>query len=148
MAEQEASTNPSQPQQAGAIPFRRSGEDVFVCLLRRRGSDQWSLPKGLIDPGDSPEETALNETWEEAGLKGNLVGETIGSYEYEKWGSTFTVAVYLLEVQEEFDSWLEEGCRERRWMSLAEAFSLLAAHPVRVILEVARARLLGGPTGA
>jgi 8-oxo-dGTP pyrophosphatase MutT (NUDIX family) len=54
----------------------------------------------LVDPGDTPEETALNEAWEEAGLRGRLIGDVVGTYEYEKWNTTFAVTVYLMEVLE------------------------------------------------
>jgi len=49
------------PQQAAAIPVRRK-KDVFeVCLIRRRESNNWGIPKGSVDPGDTHEETALKE---------------------------------------------------------------------------------------
>jgi 8-oxo-dGTP pyrophosphatase MutT (NUDIX family) len=136
----------SLPQQAAAIPFRRIGENVQVCLIRRKGSEAWGIPKGLVDPGDTSEETALNETWEEAGLRGRLIGDSIGIYRYEKWGKTFTVAVYVLEVLEQEGSWQEASFRERRWIPFAEAISLLSSHPVRPLLDCAT-RVLAGLSG-
>ena len=79
------------PQQAAAIAFRGTDRGVEVCLIRKRNSQTWGIPKGMVDPGDTLEETALNETWEEAGMDGRLVGAPVGKYEYEKWESTFTV---------------------------------------------------------
>ena len=125
------------PQQAAAIPFRRIGDHPQVCLIRRNSSEAWGIPKGLVDPGDTSDETALQETWEEAGLRGRLIGGSIGAYTYEKWGICFTVAVYLLEVLEQEGTWPEAGCRERRWMSVGEAVSLLSGHPVRPLLDCA-----------
>ncbi len=124
-------TNTGSPQQAAAIAIRRSGVAFEVCLIRKRGSKRWGIPKGLVDPGDTPEETALNEAWEEAGLKGRLLGDALGSYEYEKWSTTFVVTVYVMEVLEEHAEWQEAGIRERRWTSLGEAASLLTDHPAR-----------------
>ncbi len=100
-------------------------------------STAWGIPKGLVDPGDTPEETALNEAWEEAGLTGRLIGDVVGTYEYAKWNTTFAVAVYLMEVLEQHSEYQEAGFRERRWTSLGEAASLLANHPVRPLLDLA-----------
>jgi len=128
------------PQQAAAIAVRRNGEALEVCLIKKKESEQWGIPKGMVDPGDTYEQTALNEAWEEAGLKGRLLGDTIGTYEYEKWYRTFVVAVYVMEVLEQLDEWEEAMIRQRRWTSFAEAASLLVNHPVRPLLD--RARLI------
>jgi phosphohistidine phosphatase len=122
-------------QQAAAIPFRRSGEALDICVIRKKHSGRWGIPKGLVDPGDTLEETALNETWEEAGLKGQLIGSSIGNYRYRKWGVSLLVEVYLIEVVEQCDTWLEVRFRERRWTSFAQATLLLSRHPVHPLLE-------------
>lgn len=127
--------------QAATIAVRREHDRLQVCLIRKKGSDTWGIPKGLIDPGDTREETALNEAWEEAGLRGRLVGDLIGSYEYRKWGTRFTVAVYVMEVLSQDDTWHEVKIRERRWTSFDEAEDLLATHPARPLLDRARSVL-------
>lgn len=129
------SANIGLPQQAAAIAVRRSGKSFEVCLIRKRPSKAWGIPKGLVDPGDTHEETALNEAWEEAGLKGRLTGDVVGTYQYEKWNSTFAVTVYLMEVLEQHAEYQEAGSRERRWTSFDEAASLLMDHPVRSLLD-------------
>ena len=130
-------------QQAAAIAIRRRDDALEVCLIRSRKSRKWGIPKGLIDPGDTQEETALNEAWEEAGLKGRLLGNAIGTYEYRKWGTTLEVAVYVMEVLEEHDDWQEADFRERRWTPFGVATSLLSDHPVRPFLDLARTLLSG-----
>ena len=95
----------------------------------------------MVERGDSHEETALNEAWEEAGLKGRLIGDAIGTYEYEKWDLDLVVAVYLMDVLEQHDDWEEAHYRDRTWKSLGEAASVLAEHPVLPLLERARSRL-------
>ena len=128
------------PQQAAAIAIRRKDDAIEICLIRRRNSGSWGIPKGTIDPGYTPEETALNEAWEEAGLEGRVLGNAIGTYEYEKWYTTLRVAVFVMEVIEEHAEWLESDIRERRWASLAEASLLLAEHPARPLLDKAGSR--------
>jgi 8-oxo-dGTP pyrophosphatase MutT (NUDIX family) len=130
------------PVQAAAVPFCRREDGVYVCLLRRKDSRSWGLPKGFIDPGDTEQDTVLNEAWEEAGLRGQVVGEPLGTYQYQKFRGRLTVVVYLMEVREEEPTWLEQRVRERRWYPLQQAVDLLATHPARHLLPRAAARLL------
>ena len=128
-------------QQAGVIAVRRSGHDVEMCLIRRKESRGWGIPKGMVERGDTHEETALNEAWEEAGLKGRLIGGAIGTYEYEKWDLDLVVLVYVMDVLEADADWDEAHFRERTWTSLGEAAAMLANHPVVPLLEHVRSRL-------
>jgi 8-oxo-dGTP pyrophosphatase MutT (NUDIX family) len=128
-------------EQAAAIPFRRDHRGVSVCLITRMHSLSWGIPKGMIEAGQTPEDTALQEAHEEAGLRGRLLGGPLGTYRHRKWRGTLLVAVYLMEVEFEAERWEEEDLRHRRWVSLEEAARLLAAHPVAPVLNVAARRI-------
>ena len=127
--------------QAGVIPYRRRKGAIEVCLIRNKGGKKWKIPKGFVDPGETAEQAALKEAWEEAGLKGRLSGGAIGLYEYEKWGSGLSVSVYLMEVTDAKDEWEESRFRERSWERVETAFDMLKKHPVRPLLEIAATRL-------
>ncbi len=130
-------------QQSAVIPFRGTGKKLRICLIRKKGSKKkWGIPKGFIDRGETPKKSALKEALEEAGLKGRVVGEPVGSYKYQKWGTTLAVTVYLMAVKGEEDEWAEADLRERHWTSLNQAARLLARHPVRRLMPTAKARLL------
>jgi 8-oxo-dGTP pyrophosphatase MutT (NUDIX family) len=131
------------PQQAGVIPFRRSGNSVSLCLITAASSHSWGIPKGTIERGSSPEETALEEAWEEAGLRGRILGDSLGSYEYEKAGVLLTVALYLMEVEIEAQRWDEHELRRRRWVPARDAARILKAHPAWPLIEEACRRLSG-----
>jgi 8-oxo-dGTP pyrophosphatase MutT (NUDIX family) len=123
------------PQQAAAIPIRRRGDGLQVCLIRKRFAGSWGIPKGTVDSGHTHESTALNEAWEEAGLRGRLVGDALGTYQYEKFGRPLTVMLFVMEVLEHHRDWVEAGIRERRWVSSQEAGTLLIEHPAHCFLS-------------
>jgi 8-oxo-dGTP pyrophosphatase MutT (NUDIX family) len=127
--------------QAGVIPFRHKRNGIEICLIRDKGRRRWKIPKGFVDSGDTPRQTALKEAWEEAGLRGRLVGEPIGSYEYAKWNLDLTVTLFLMEVKEVTDEWEESGSRERGWASLDDALARLRKHPVKPLLTRVSRRL-------
>ena len=120
--------------QAGVIPFRRRRSGIEICLIRSKGRKKWKIPKGFIDPGETAPQAELKEAWEEAGLRGRLLGSAIGSYQYQKWDVELTVAVFLMEVTASEDEWEESRFRERSWATLEEAIARLKKHPVRHLL--------------
>jgi 8-oxo-dGTP pyrophosphatase MutT (NUDIX family) len=125
------------------IPFRRNGNSVSFCLITVAGSRAWGIPKGTIERGSSPEDAALEEAWEEAGLRGRILGESLGSYDYEKAGALLTVAVYLMEVEFEAPEWEEQELRDRRWVPASDAGRMLKGHPARWLVEEAYRKLAG-----
>jgi|SRR4051812_44132810 8-oxo-dGTP pyrophosphatase MutT (NUDIX family) len=131
------------PRQVAVIAVRRNGVPE-LCLIRRKDSDKWGIPKGFIDPGDSPEEAALTEAFEEAGLRGHIVGSRVGTYDYEKRGAPFTVALFVMEVLEEQEKWREMRFRERRWFSFEESALLLKPHPAWPLWDRIMERLEAG----
>ena len=130
--------------QVAVIPVRRADGELEVCLIRRKDAEKWGIPKGFVERGDSPEEAALNEANEEAGLKGEVQGTAIGEYRYEKRDTSLTVALYVMRVSKEQKEWQEMKFRERQWFSVDEAGAKLSNHPVWPLWDRVRERLAGG----
>ena len=84
--------------QSGVIPLRRRRGEAEVLLVTSRKGKRWVIPKGVIDEGFSPAESAAREAWEEAGIRGAISKRESGRYRYEKWGGVCTVRVFLLAV--------------------------------------------------
>ena len=59
---------------AGCVVYRRSGNGAEVALIQPHDRQAWSLPKGLIERGETPEVAARREVREETGLLGDIVG--------------------------------------------------------------------------
>lgn len=57
---------------AGAVPWRINKDELEVLLIHRPRYDDWSWPKGKIDPGETVPECAIREVEEEIGLQAPL----------------------------------------------------------------------------
>jgi len=65
---------------AGGIPWRRRPDgEVEVLLVHRPRYDDWTFPKGKVQPGESDEQAALREVEEETGLRCELGAELAGT---------------------------------------------------------------------
>lgn len=65
----------------GVIPFRRNGEErEYLILLQTNNC--WSFPKGHMEAGETEEQTALRELFEETGLTAKLDTSRSASIEY------------------------------------------------------------------
>jgi len=83
---------------AGGVLFK-DGE----VLLIKNPSDVWTFPKGLVEAGEKPENTAIREVFEETGVKGKIVAP-IGDIRYwyvrEREKIRKRVLFYLMEYLE------------------------------------------------
>jgi phosphohistidine phosphatase len=132
--------------QACAIPYRHEGGRLEFCLITTVGGKRWGFPKGIIEPGNSPPETALLEAAEEAGLHGRIVGQPLGTFRYRKWETELDVVVFLMEVSQADDAWPEAEMRRREWLGADEALGRLGRQELEPMLRQAVGRLReGGP---
>ncbi len=61
---------------AGGVVWRRAHDGAMeVVLVHRPRYDDWSLPKGKVDPGETDEQAALREVREEASINADLGAE-------------------------------------------------------------------------
>ena len=127
--------------QACAIPFRRSEDQVEFCLVTSTKTNEWSFPKGTIKEGETAEDTALKNARKEVGLHGQIAGN-LGNYRYRKWETTLEVTAFLMEVERCDRQWEESAKRQRRWVGLQEAQSLVTRHELKSLLETAYSRIV------
>lgn len=115
-------------QQYGALPWRQA-QGFEILLITSRETRRWVIPKGWPMPGHSAAESAAQEAYEEAGVRGEMAAPAIGHYGYRKRlrggaKKSFRVEVFAMEVTEVLDLWPEAHQRTRQWLSPVEA----AAH--------------------
>jgi phosphohistidine phosphatase len=109
--------------QSAVIPYRVLGDGSNEYLIISSSKNKhWVVPKGIKDPGLTPQESAAIEAWEEAGIRGEVSDAALGSYQVEKWDAECHVDVYAMRVEELVDeSVWEERHRKRLWLSANEA---------------------------
>ena len=129
---------------AGAVLWRGDPHDPEVAIIHRPHYDDWSLPKGKVDPGESLPVTAAREIFEETGYTVRL-GKLIGKVAYPVQGRTKVVYYWLARVLDgEYTTNSETD--ELRWMTIDEACTLLSYDVATQVLAKAKKRLRLAPT--
>jgi 8-oxo-dGTP pyrophosphatase MutT (NUDIX family) len=130
---------------AGGVVVR--GDEVVVIVPTRRaadGSRVLALPKGHVDPGETPVQAAEREVREETGIVAEPVSE-LGEtrYWYRRDGRTIgkAVAFFLFKHLEGDTADHDDEVEEVRWLSLERAERELSHAAEREMVALARAYL-------
>jgi 8-oxo-dGTP pyrophosphatase MutT (NUDIX family) len=132
---------------AGGVTYRRVRDGLEIAIIRPRGTERWQLPKGIVDPGESPDVTARREVREEAGVDGDVVAP-IEEVQYWYVGNDRdgvrvrfhkSVHFFLIAFRSGDVADHDHEVAEARWASLDEALELLAFRNEKAVVEKARA---------
>ena len=122
---------------AGGVVWRHGEEEDEVVVVHRPRYDDWSLPKGKLDAGESFEDAALREVHEEVGLRCRL-GRELSSKRYrDNKGRDKIVRWWMMDVRSDEGFEPNHEVDEIRWVTLSEAASLLSYEMDRELLEEA-----------
>jgi 8-oxo-dGTP diphosphatase len=119
-------------QAAGGVIVR----DGQVALVHRPRYDDWSLPKGKLDPGETFEQAALREVLEETGLECALA-EELAPTTYTVRGRPKRVRYWLMSVDSDPGFTPNDEVDELRWLSPADAVALLTYDRDKGIVQAA-----------
>ena len=114
-------------EQIAALPIRWSKrDDLQILLITSRDTGRWVMPKGWTMDGYKPWAAAEIEALEEAGAKGYISNELLGTYRYPKIMDDgqivpCRVRVYPMMVEKLLKTWKERGERRRKWFSVKAA---------------------------
>jgi 8-oxo-dGTP pyrophosphatase MutT (NUDIX family) len=117
---------------AGGLLVRDDGR---VAVIHRPRYDDWSLPKGKLDAGESFEDGAVREVWEETGVRGRI-REELAPVEYvDRKGRDKLVRWYRMDVDGAPDAFVpNDEVDELRWVTPAEALDLVDYDHDRALL--------------
>jgi 8-oxo-dGTP pyrophosphatase MutT (NUDIX family) len=126
--------------QYAALPYRVDGRQVQVLLITSRGTRRWVIPKGWPMNGLKPQDTAITEAAEEAGIVGEIADRPIGSYRYLKQlKGEQTVAVQVIVfpflVSGHVQAFKEQGQRGSRWFRYQDAANMVAEPSLRRLIR-------------
>jgi 8-oxo-dGTP pyrophosphatase MutT (NUDIX family) len=122
---------------------------AVIARRNRGGRLEWCLPKGHLEPGESPAQAAVREILEETGIRGQVI-KHLGTIDYWFLGEAHRVHKvvhhYLLSAQggrltAENDP--DAEAEEAAWVPLDELRERLAYPNERRLVQLAR-RLLDG----
>ncbi len=129
---------------AGGVIYREEDGGLEVCLIETQDRTAWQLPKGIIEPGETPEDAARREVSEETGLFGDLV-QALDKIEYwyvwpEPEGRVrihkyvhFFLFQYTHGGTEDHDDEVDDA----HWLLLAEAQARLSFESEQGVLRMA-----------
>jgi 8-oxo-dGTP diphosphatase len=101
---------------AGGVVVR----DGHIAVVHRPRYDDWSLPKGKLDPGESWEQAAMREVEEETGLRCRLEEELEPAHYLSK-GKPKTVRWWRMSVVEDPGVGPDDEVDDLRWLTPGEA---------------------------
>ncbi|NEW97771.1 NUDIX hydrolase [Rhodopseudomonas sp. BR0G17] len=109
---------------AGGIVLRR-GKDPLFAVVRMRKRNDWVLPKGKLDHGETPRQAAEREVLEETGHV-VVVHEFIGTLAYDSGGRSKVVHFWRMEAEPRQTLPLMKDIRAVDWLPLDEALQRLS----------------------
>jgi 8-oxo-dGTP pyrophosphatase MutT (NUDIX family) len=131
---------------AGGVVFRPGDDDGrYDVALIRTHERRWQLPKGWIEPDETPEAAAIREVREEAGVDAELVGPLDrieywynSNYEPEPARVHKFVHFFLLRFVGGSTEDHDDEVTEARWVEIGEADGMLAFRDERRMVAMAR----------
>lgn len=122
---------------AGGVVWRRDAQRRFqVLVVHRPRYDDWSLPKGKLEPGESHPEAALREVEEETGLRCRL-GEELPEVRYRDREDRAKRVRYWMMTPESGAFTPNSEVDEAQWVSVDEASEMLSyPHDVELLIRM------------
>jgi len=119
---------------AGGVVWRRGADGIELAVAHRPRYDDWSLPKGKLDRGESWEDAALREVEEEIGLRCRLGDELEPVGYHDRKGRTKAVRYWLMEPEADAPFAPNDEVDELRWLTPeAAAGALTYPHDVELV---------------
>jgi 8-oxo-dGTP diphosphatase len=127
---------------SGGVVWRRVDGTLELVVVHRPRYDDWSLPKGKLDPGERWEDAALREVYEEVGLRCRLGPELPPVRYRDNKGRDKAVRYWLMEPERAGAPFTpNDEVDEMRWVDVAAATALLSYPHDAELVRIAETQL-------
>ena len=131
---------------SGGIIFRHDEKGELEILLIQDGKDRWTIPKGHIEEGETAEETAKREIFEEAGLGTVELFGWLGKihFRYRRLDRLvlMTTQIYLVKALGDTDAiQKEEWMKDIKWHKFNDALDLIEYEDIGKLMLLAKKRI-------
>lgn len=127
---------------AGGVVYRQAQPGHEVLVSKHSGYHKWVLPKGLVERGESLEDTAIREVAEETGIRAKIVSKigTPEEYVYILHGERIFKKVYyfLMEYVSGSESEHDFEMEEVKWVTFSEGIDLMGYDGAKRVLREAQ----------
>ena len=117
---------------AGGIVLRR-GAPPLIAVVRQRKRNEWVLPKGKLDDGETPKQAAHREVLEETGHE-VAIHEFLGTLVYQSGGRSKAVHFWRMEAEGGPVRKLMNDIKAVDWLTLDDAIARLSREYERAFL--------------
>src|SRR5687768_16096146 len=118
---------------AGGLLWRRAKRGYEIAVIRRKKYDDWTLPKGKLDPDEKWEAAALREVREETGFRAKLLGFA-GAVAYATERGPKVVRYWHM-LPQDVQGPIENEVIDLLWLPIAKARARLDYDLERAVLE-------------
>ena len=128
---------------AGGVLYKKDSGKFKICLVSKRQGRVWALPKGRLNEGECPEQTARREILEETGHKADIV-DILDEITYNFFiKETLTlyhkkVTFYLMKLLQENAQQRDEENDSVVWLDMGEAIKRLSYLNEKKVLKKAQ----------
>jgi len=121
-------------QAAGGLLWRNSGQGREIAIIHRPHRNDWTLPKGKMNPGENWQATALREVWEETGYQVKL-DRFAGSVAYTFNGVAKVVLFWHMSIAQKGNFRPNIEVDQLMWLSAAKALKKLDYFGEKVLVQ-------------